>query len=169
MPRWRSSACRPTVSRLTAEDFPRLVLDANVMVSALAGTSFPLLLRLYSAGVVLMAPVQQWAETRHVLRDKMGLPQPWVDEQVERLREVVLPIHPGLLEPYRERAQRRLHARGMPDWPVLAATYAVGGAAWSRDKDLFGTGAAVWFTRVLKREAELLPATDSLPTRMPHG
>ncbi len=143
---------------MAIEDFPRLVLDANVMVSALVGTSFPVLLRLFESGVVLMAPVQQLAETRHTMLEKMRLSSDWVDGQMDRLNTVVIPIHPALLEQHRERAQRRLHARGQPDWPVLAATYATRAAAWSHDKDLFGTGAAVWSTKVLRREADLLPS-----------
>jgi hypothetical protein len=139
------------------DEYRRLVLDANIMVSAVAGTSFPLLVRLFERGVVLMAAVQQWAETRQVLVEKMRVPTDWADAQIERLSTVVMPVHPAILEPYQDRAIRRLRTRGGPDWPVLAATYATGSAAWSHDKDLFGTGAAVWSTGVLAREIDLLP------------
>lgn len=139
-------------SRLPSDDFPRLVLDANIMVSALLGTSFPFLLALYETGVDLMAPVQQIAETRHKLSQRPGLSSDWVDGQMASLAAVVRPIHPALLAEHAGKARSRLGPRGEPDWPVLAATYAAGAAAWSHDKDLFGSGAPVWSTRILMRE-----------------
>lgn len=130
-------------------DFPRLILDANIMVSALLGRSFPFLLRLFEAGVQLFAPVQQLVETRHVLMRRPGLTASWVDGQMARLHALVMPLHPALLDDHEAKARSRLGARGQADWPVLAATYATGGAAWSHDRDLFGTGAPVWSTKVL--------------------
>lgn len=145
-------------SRLPSEDFPRLVLDANIMISALLGTSFPFLLALYEAGVDLMAPVQQIAETRHKLSQRPALSATWIDEQMVSLATVVRPLHPALLEEHAVKARSRLGPRGEPDWPVLAATYAAGAAAWSHDKDLFGSGAAVWSTRILMREMNYVRA-----------
>ena len=137
-----------------ATDFPRLVVDANIMVSALLGRSFPLLIALFESGVRLFAPVHQLAETRHVLRSRPAIPPEWVDEQMERLLALVEPLHPALLDPFEEKARSRLGEGGDPDWPVLAGTYATKAAAWSHDKDLFGSGAPVWATRVLRREIE---------------
>ncbi len=128
------------------------------MISACIGESFPLLVRLSEAGVELMAAVHQWAETRDVLVSKLGNPADWADAQIARLIEVVRPIHPIVLERYRERALSRLPGRAARDWPVLAGTYAAGAAAWSHDKHLWGTGAPLWFTRTLRREMQLLAA-----------
>ena len=127
------------------------------MVSAVAGRSFDLLLRLVEGGLTLMAPAQQWAETRRVLVAKLRLPEVWVDGQMERLAELVVAIDPAMIERHRDRAQRRLRSRAQPDWPVLAASYAADAAVWSHDKDFFGTGAPVWSTRVLASEADMLP------------
>lgn len=147
-------------NRLRTDDFPRLVLDANVMVSAAIGGSFPLLVRLFIAGVDLLAPVHQWAETRHVLLNKIKAPPDWVRDQMTELATVIRPIHPAVLEPYRERSLSRLRPGAQPDWPVLAATYAARAAVWSHDKDLWGTGAPIWFTRTLRREMELHDAAE---------
>lgn len=135
-------------------DVPRLILDANIMVSALLGRSFPFLLRLFEAGVQLFAPVQQLVETRYVLINRPGLTASWVDGQMARLHALVMPLHPALLDDHEAKARSRLSERGQPDWPILAATYATGGAAWSHDKDLFGSGAPVWSTKVLVGQME---------------
>lgn len=124
------------------------------MVSALLGRSFPLLLKMFETGVRFFAPVHQLAETRHVLAERPGIPIEWVDAQMERLMALVMPLHPALLDQYEPKARSRLGERGEPDWPVLAATYAMKAAAWSHDKDLFGSGAPIWSTRVLAREME---------------
>jgi predicted nucleic acid-binding protein len=132
-----------------------LVLDANIMVAAAAGTGFPLLLRLFEAGVDMMASVHQWAETRHILLQEIGAPSDWVDGRMADLATVVRPLHPALIEDHRDRALSRLRATGRPDWPVLATAYAADAAIWSHDKDLWGTGAAIWFTRTLRSEMDL--------------
>ena len=141
---------------MRTDDFARLVLDANVMVSACIGESFPLLVDLFAAGVELTATVYQWAETRDVLVNKLGHDGQWVDAQIERLTHVIRPIHPAVVEPHRERALSRLRGRAARDWPVLAGSYAANAGTWSHDKHLWGTGAAIWFTRTLRREMQLL-------------
>ena len=122
------------------------------MVSACIGESYPLLVELFAAGVELMAAVHQWAETRDVLINKLGHDEEWVDAQIERLINVVRPIHPAVIEPHRDRALSRLPGRAARDWPVLAGSYAVKAGTWSHDKHLWGTGAAIWFTRTLRHE-----------------
>lgn len=142
------------VNRWMTHDFPRLVLDANIMVSALIGRSFPLLVRLLEEGVLLFAPTQQLAEARHVLGKLRDLPQDWIDAQMGLLLEVVIPLHPALLDKHEAKAVSRLHPRGRPDWPILAACYETKGAAWSHDRDLFGSGVPVWSSRVLGRQID---------------
>ncbi|WP_066549351.1 MULTISPECIES: PIN domain-containing protein [unclassified Sphingomonas] len=136
-------------------DFPRLVLDANIMISALIGRSFPLLINLVENEVLLFAAAHQLAETRHRVSALSKMPGDWVDAQMRRLNEVVIALHPALLDKHREVATSRLGPRGEPDWPILAACYETRGAAWSHDKDLFGSGVAVWSTRVLLRQIGL--------------
>lgn len=145
-------------SRLISRDCPRLVLDANIMVSALLGKSFPFLLDLFEKGVLLLAPVQQLAETRKTLGDRPGLTESWIDAQMERLVALVMPLHPALLDKHEAKARSRLGRRGQPDWPVLAASYEANAAVWSHDKDFFGSGAPVWSTRILRKQLEMADA-----------
>ena len=136
-------------------DIPRLVLDANIMISAVMGRSFSILLALLEAGVVLMAPVQQLAETRAVLKRRPALPSDWIDAQMMRLLQVVVPLNPAMFDEHEVAARTRLQERGQSDWPVLAASLATGSAIWSHDKDFFGSGAAVWSTRILIKQIGL--------------
>lgn len=135
-------------------DIPRLVLDANIMVSALLGKSFPFLLALFERGVRLMTPVHQLAETRRTLVKRNTYDVEWIDAQMERLLVLVEPISPELLDKHEQIARSRLHNRGQPDWPVLAAAYETAAAVWSHDKDFFGSGAPVWSTKILRRQLE---------------
>ncbi len=140
------------------DDFHRLVVDANIMASALLGTSFVLLLRLFESGVMLMAPVHQIAETWTVVVRESGQSPEWTDIQMRRLLTVIRPIGPALFNRYEHLARLRLHERGQPDWPVIAAAMATDADVWSHDRDFTGSGAPVWSTRVLRRQLESLDA-----------
>lgn len=135
-------------------NIPRLVLDANIMVSALMGRSFPLLVALDERGVRLMAAIHQIAETRRVLHDKSSYTPEEVEERMADLIAVVMPLHPTLYDKHEERARSCLLERAQPDWPVLAACYETSSAAWSHDQDLFGSGVAVWSTKILRTQIE---------------
>jgi predicted nucleic acid-binding protein len=139
-------------------EISRLVLDANIMVSALMGHSFPILMKLFESGTVLLAPLHQIAETRDVLQKKSSYTDMEIEDQMGRLLVVVMPMHPLLFERHETSARARLHERGQPDWPVLAASIESGAAIWSHDKDFFGSGAPVWSTRILLKQLEHVSA-----------
>ena len=100
----------------------------------------------------MIAPVHQIAETRGILAKRPSLSEEWINTRMRDLLAIVEPIHPALLEKHEAKARSRLHARGQPDWPVLAASYETGAGVWSHDKDLFGSGAPVWSTNVLRKQ-----------------
>jgi len=146
------------VNRWMTNDISRLVLDANIMVSALMGRSFPLLLALDERGVRLMAALHQIAETRKILHEKSSYTPQQVDERMENLLAIVEPLHPMLYHRHEQRARSCLLERGQPDWPVIAASYETAAAIWSHDKDFFGSGAPVWSTKILKKQLERVAA-----------
>jgi predicted nucleic acid-binding protein len=121
-----------------------LVIDANIMVSALIGRSLPLLADQAARGIVLAAPLPQLAETRMVLGRHGTLD---AAERMDALLAIVEPLDPIAFEGFEERARERLEAHGQPDWPVLAAAMALGGQIWSHDKDFLGVGVPVWSNR----------------------
>jgi len=128
-----------------------IVLDANILVSAVLGKQVKRALRAaIERGVGFGVPKPQVIEAEAVLREEIGLTH---DEAVEHLR-VILRLIQLLDEEFyasaETAARERLHARGQSDWPVLAAALAAGGGVWSHDKDFFGVGAPVWSTRNLQ-------------------
>ncbi len=136
-------------------DFPRLVLDANIMVSALLGKSFPFLLNLMESGVLLFSTETQIAEVKKTLYQRPNITPEWADAQLGRLHTIIIALPASFFVHHEKKARTRLHARGQPDWPILAASYETSAGVWSHDKDLFGTGASVWSTKVLRKEMEM--------------
>ena len=127
-----------------------LVVDANVMVSALIGRSLPLLADQAARGTILAAPLPQLAETRKVLR-RYGTVD--VDERMETLLDIVQPLEPVVFGMFEAQARERLEPHGQPDWPVLAAAMALGADIWSHDKDFLGVGVPVWSNRNVRHVA----------------
>lgn len=136
-------------------DFPRLILDANIMLSALLGRSFPLLLQMVERGIHLFAPEPQLAEVRKELGRRPKTNPDWVAAQLARLETVVIRLPAEFFEAHEEKARSRLDERGQPDWPVVAASFETAAGIWSHDKDFFGSGTPVWSMRVLRRQMEL--------------
>jgi predicted nucleic acid-binding protein len=125
-----------------------LIVDANILTSAFLGHSFPLLVASRERGIILAMPVHQYAETKMVLARKLTLPGDAIDAVALPIIEVIpVQAYAG----FESEARARLHARGQPDWPVLAAALAYQDEIWSNDRDLFGAGVAVWSTRNIDR------------------
>lgn len=139
-------------------EYRRLVLDANIMVSALLGKSFPFLIRLAERDILLMAPAPQFDETRKILSQRPAATMPWAEAQIERIGTVVARLPPSMYARHEQAARSRLHSRGQPDWPVLAASYETAAAIWSHDHDFFGSGAPVWSTFMLRRQMVMADA-----------
>ena len=133
-------------------DVQRLVVDANIMVSALLGTSFPFFEKLVGQGVELIAAEPQLAETMKILSQRPFSSDDWLSGQLGRLLTVVTPVSSENYGEHEARARLRLHDRGQPDWPVLAVSIQADAAIWSHDKDFFGSGAPVWSTRMLLKQ-----------------
>jgi len=121
-----------------------LVVDANIMASALMGTTLPLLADQAARGIVLAAPEPQLEETRGVLR-RRGTPDS--ERRMAALLEIVEPLDPIAFDVFEGEARERLDRHGEPDWPVLAAAMALGGHIWSHDRDFMGVGVPVWSSR----------------------
>ncbi len=137
-------------------DVSRLVLDANIMASALLGRSFGLFVEFVEQGVELFTTEPQLIETRRTLATRPQADDEWVDGQIERLLTAVVVLPGSIYAAAEERARLRLHERGQPDWSVLAASIEGDVAIWSHDKDLFGSGGSVWSTTMLYRQFSLV-------------
>lgn len=120
-----------------------MIVDANVLTSALLGTSLPLLIQLQTKGMTLSMPHHQFVETRLVVGQKSSMSA----RDFEAIaRTVVEVISMDAYEPLEETARKRIQPRGQPDWPVLATALAFDDQIWSNDRDFFGVGVPVWTT-----------------------
>lgn len=133
----------------TKDCMATIVVDANIMASALMGTSLPLIVDLATRATVV-APAAQIAETRGVL---VRLKQDAIDERMAMMSAIVDCLEPEVFAHFETDARARLHASGQSDWPLVAAAMALDAAIWSRDPDLFGTGIAIWSTFNIRHAA----------------
>ena len=131
-----------------------MIVDANVLISALIGRSYDDLKSWRDRGLELRTPQPQMRETMLVLRDKMGLSAEELARQIARLDGVIEIVEPQDYAGLEQRACERLGPGGQPDWPVLAAAIALDEPILTNDRDFFGVGVTVWSTSVFKREME---------------
>ena len=128
-----------------------IVVDANVLVSAVIGVAAKRALAAAAErGVKFFVPEPQLAEAAAVLVYKLGVTRTDTERAMEWITVIVEPLAPSVYEVFEAPARGRLHERGQPDWPVLAAAMAFDGGIWSHDRDFFGTGVALWSTRNMK-------------------
>ncbi len=128
-----------------------IVLDANILVSAIAGIQVKrTLAAALERGVILAVPEPQIQEAASVLVAKLGYSQADASSALEVITNQVRPLTPEFYAPQERRARERLHARGQPDWPVLASALAGEAGIWTHDHDLFGVGAPVWSSKNMR-------------------
>lgn len=125
-----------------------IILDANILVSAVLGRAVPLALAdALGRGVPFAVTEAQILEAGRVLVDKIGLTIAEAARGLDAVTAAVMPLGPEFYAPMESAARGRLHERGQSDWPVLAAALASQGAIWSHDRDFFGVGVPVWSSR----------------------
>lgn len=123
-----------------------MIVDANVLLGAMLGSSIWRLERLSSEGVLLLSPFHQFAETRAVLHLKLGAAASLVASKMDRLAEVVGELDPDMYLPFEQDARARIENPRSRDWPVLAAAMALDDDILSNDRDFFGVGVPIWST-----------------------
>jgi predicted nucleic acid-binding protein len=135
-------------------DGKRLIVDANIMLSALLGHSMPFFWQLIDRGHLLFAPERQFEEVMVVMRRISRLTDDEIGDLIGELACMIVPIGIEALLTVESVARARLHNRGQPDWPMIAASLELDADIWSHDRDFFGCGQAVWTTKVLERTLE---------------
>lgn len=124
----------------------RLVVDANIIVSAILGRR-TLIGTALKRGLVLMAPEAQLAESATVLSRITGVDASEARDLVDQVVEEFVIVTMAEIAATEPAARQRLDARGQPDWPVLAASIVFDAGIWSNDRDFFGVGVPVWSIR----------------------
>lgn len=128
----------------------RLIVDANVMVGAVLGRSMPLFIDLVDRDVELLAPTPMLIETQSRIGRAPKLIQGEADRRMVELLQVVTPLPVEEFAGYEQAARSRLGSHGQSDWPLLAAAMTLEADIWTEDRDLFGTGVALWATRNIR-------------------
>ncbi|HYJ83466.1 MAG TPA: PIN domain-containing protein [Allosphingosinicella sp.] len=128
----------------------RLIVDANVMVGAALGRSMPLLINLVDRDVELLAPMPMLVEAETRIRRASKLIEGEADRRLGELLEIVAPLPLEAIVGHEQAARERLESYSQSDWPLLAAALALNAAVWTEDRDLFGTGVALWATRNIR-------------------
>jgi predicted nucleic acid-binding protein len=127
-----------------------LIVDANVLTSAVLGRSIDLLFDLVSRGIGLLTPVPMMIEAEKVIASKNKLAPAEAFRRLALLNEMVEVIGGPHYEAHEGRARERLSAAGQSDWPVLAASLALDWSIWSNDRHFFGVGVPIWSTHNVK-------------------
>ena len=137
-----------------------LVLDTNILISAVLDRRIRELLIKYFATVGFVTPDTAFAEAREhlpeILRRRGIDPEPGV-EILHHLWGLVGSIDSEIYGQFETSARQRLQNRDEEDWPVLATALALESPIWTEDADFFGTGVATWTTdriELLLRQAQ---------------
>ena len=128
----------------------RLVVDANVMVGAALGRSMPLFLDLLERDVEILAPVPMLREAKARIDRDAKLSEGEANRRLAELLDIVMPLPVEAFASHEQAARDRLEPHSQSDWPLLAAALALDADIWTRDRDLFGTGVALWATRNIR-------------------
>jgi predicted nucleic acid-binding protein len=129
-----------------------IVLDANILIRTVLGTQARELIFKYAASVQFFAPDAAYADVRKYLPEllaKRGAAPDAAMAVLERMEAVVHPLDIELYAKERDAACRRIADRDMDDWPILACALVIGCPIWSEDQDFFGTGVAVWTSKLV--------------------
>lgn len=125
----------------------RLVLDANVLISAALGRRVYPLLRSYRKSIEFCAPDVSFESARDyvpkVLRHRgrdLGPGLRTLDKSALLVRRVELSVY-RWFEPL---ARELMAPRDLDDWPIAAAALMLKAPIWTEDQDFFGCGIATW-------------------------
>jgi predicted nucleic acid-binding protein len=130
-----------------------LVLDANILISAVLGKRVSVLLKSYSKRISLVTPDSAYREAARnlpAIADRRGVPVEPAIESLENTKEFVVPVKQELYSHFESAARERLRGCDEKDWPVLALALAYGFPIWTQDRDFFGTGVATWKSNLVE-------------------
>jgi predicted nucleic acid-binding protein len=89
-------------------------------------------------------------ETKARIDRHSNLSEDEADRRLEELLDLVITLPVEAFAAHEEAARDRLELHSQSDWPLLAAALSLDADIWTRDRDLFGTGVALWATRNIR-------------------
>lgn len=127
-----------------------VVLDANILFRAILGTKVPEQLERYSSKIDFFTPAYCYDELRkHIpkIAESNGLPIEPLNEAIEKLEKVVMPLGKEIYLHREAEAKERISERDINDWPIVALALMLNCPVWTEDQDFFGTGLSTWNSR----------------------
>lgn len=128
----------------------QIVMDANILIRGILGKRVPQLLEQYGKQVRFFTADICYTEVQQhlpAILKKRGIePEPFLDA-INILETVVVPISEEVYGSFEEDAKRRIEARDVQDWPLLALALALDCPVWTEDNDFFGTGIVTWHSQ----------------------
>ena len=124
-----------------------IVLDANILFRAILGTKVPKQLNRYKTRIDFFTPAFCYEELRkHIpkIAEAKNLPVEPLNDAIEKLEKVVLPLEKGIYSHREKNAKNRIGERDINDWPIVALALTLNCPVWTEDQDFFGTGLATW-------------------------
>lgn len=124
-----------------------LVVDANILVSAVLGKRVRAVIEAHAEDVSFFVPEVAYSEAEEHLPTlvvKRGGDPEKALSLLRSLRSLVVLIGSEVYGELEAEARERLGARDAEDWPILASALALGCPIWTEDTDFFGCGVATW-------------------------
>lgn len=125
----------------------RIVLDANILIRAVLGKKVRETIERSARAVDFWTPDLCYADARRylpVLFEKRALPSSDALAVLEGLQNRVRSMERDLYASFELEARKRISARDVDDWPVVAVALLLDCPIWTEDADFFGTGIATW-------------------------
>jgi predicted nucleic acid-binding protein len=127
----------------------RLVLDANILLSAVLGFRVRFLLARYEDEVDFFAPEVCFGDALKYIPDiavKRKSDLHVALDSLEQIADIVESVDQKLYGEYEVEARMRIVARDVNDWPIVAAALLLDCPIWTEDQDFFGCGVTTWTT-----------------------
>ena len=127
-----------------------IVLDANILFSAVLGKKVPEQLNRYKTQIDFFTPTFCYEKLRKhmpTIAKARNLPVEPFYEAIEKLENVVVPLDAEMYSHREREAKRRISERDINDWPIVALALLLNCPVWTEDQDFFGTGLSTWNSR----------------------
>jgi predicted nucleic acid-binding protein len=124
-----------------------LVLDANILIRAVLGQRVRRILEGHADSISFFLPEAAYAEAEEHLAElivKRGGDPTKALRALKAMAALATMVGNELYGDFEGEARKRLGARDPEDWPILAASLALGCPIWTEDTDFFGCGVATW-------------------------
>jgi len=127
-----------------------IVLDTNILIRAVLAERVPHLLDKYNYNCSFVTPASCYDELSNhlpkILQKRELSLEPFFNA-IEKLTKVVTPIAQEMYSEYEYDAKRRIEARDIKDWEIVALALSLNSPIWTEDQDFFGIGIATWNSR----------------------